>query len=100
MQDAPPILKADWRTFRAQLVAQEHQAKAQAIPSPTNLSSSDSPDEEPPQAVRIQGREWAHAIEEPEKGCLLLASTILDGDDYFDRSVILVLDHSDEVSLA
>ena len=97
MQDAPPVLKADWRTFRAQLVAQENQAKAQATPSPPSLSVSDPPDKEPPQAVRIQGREWAHAIEQPEKGCLLLASTILDGDDYFDRSVILVLDHSDEV---
>jgi hypothetical protein len=93
LQDAAPVLKADWRTFRAKLVAQEHLSEPGPSAQPPSFSDNGSEQ----RTVQIQGREWAHPIQEPEKGCLLLASTELDGDHYFDRAVILVLDHSEEV---
>lgn len=37
------------------------------------------------------GDKWAHAIHEPEKGCLLIATEKLDGVHIFERTVVLVL---------
>ncbi|CAA0820268.1 Protein of unknown function (DUF179 [Striga hermonthica] len=34
---------------------------------------------------------WAHAIHEPEKGCLLIATEKLDGVHIFERTVVLLL---------
>ncbi|CAI5483215.1 unnamed protein product [Closterium sp. Yama58-4] len=37
------------------------------------------------------GETWAHALLAPEKGCLLVASELLHGYKFFERSVILLL---------
>eukprot|EP00270_Netrium_digitus_P001797 TRINITY_DN11_c0_g3_i1.p1 TRINITY_DN11_c0_g3~~TRINITY_DN11_c0_g3_i1.p1 ORF type:complete len:323 (+),score=87.96 TRINITY_DN11_c0_g3_i1:146-970(+) len=40
----------------------------------------------------LLGARWAHPISVPEQGCLLVASELLHGYDFFERSVILLLD--------
>nr|XP_043615520.1 UPF0301 protein CHU_1773 [Erigeron canadensis] len=78
-------LDADWRSFRARLVAGEQA-----------FSSKDSQDDNldtavhQPQSMPI-GDRWAHAIHEPEKGCLLIATEKLDGVHIFERTVVLLL---------
>ncbi|CAN0924335.1 UPF0301 protein Plut_0637 [Linum grandiflorum] len=67
---------ADWRRFRATLVANEQSL----ITGATAIS--------PPATV---GDKWAHKIHEPEKGCLLIATEKLDGVHIFERTVILIL---------
>ncbi|EPS62542.1 hypothetical protein M569_12249, partial [Genlisea aurea] len=37
------------------------------------------------------GDKWAHALHEPEKGCVLIATEKLDGVHIFERTVILLL---------
>ncbi|KAG6507663.1 UPF0301 protein TC_0483-like [Zingiber officinale] len=74
------LIKSDWRSFRARLVAGE-----QAI---TSLDRGLTP--LPPPAVAL-GDKWAHLIHEPERGCLLLATDKLDGVHIFERTVILLL---------
>ncbi|KAJ6396386.1 hypothetical protein OIU77_021422 [Salix suchowensis] len=83
--DCQPLLEADWRSFRARMVAEELR--------PTEPSSTADPgigvDQQPPQ-ITI-GDKWAHTIHEPEKGCLLIATEKLDGVHIFERTVILLL---------
>ncbi|CAN6571991.1 unnamed protein product [Malus baccata var. baccata] len=85
--DHKPSIDADWRSFRARLVAAEKSRPKE----PTSTSSLDLDtvvDQPKPFTV---GDKWAHAIHEPEKGCLLLATEKLDGVHIFERTVILVL---------
>lgn len=82
------FLDADWRSFRARLVAQEHTSR----PIKQGPSSSVDPDtrvDHPPSIV--VGEKWAHPIHEPEKGCLLIATEKLDGVHIFERTVVLLL---------
>ncbi|CAN1322502.1 UPF0301 protein Plut_0637, partial [Linum perenne] len=72
---------ADWRWFRAKLVANE-----QAFISP---DTADHPNPKTP--LVTVGDKWAHAIHEPEKGCLLIATEKLDGVHIFEKTVILLL---------
>ncbi|XP_008790087.2 UPF0301 protein TC_0483 isoform X2 [Phoenix dactylifera] len=77
-ENVEPLLKSDWRSFRARLVAGEHASLY-----------SDSMDQSPsPQTLSDR---WAHPLHEPEKGCLLLATEKLDGVHIFERTVILLL---------
>ncbi|KAI3776988.1 hypothetical protein L1987_46781 [Smallanthus sonchifolius] len=80
------LLDADWRSFRARLVAGE-QAFSSQESSPTNKPNS-MLSLSPSTSI---GDKWAHAIHEPEKGCLLIATEILDGVHIFERTVVLLL---------
>ncbi|CAH1420998.1 unnamed protein product [Lactuca virosa] len=73
---------ADWRSFRARLVAGE-----QAL---TSQESSPNTTVNPPPSVPI-GEKWVHAIHEPEKGCLLIATEKLNGVHIFEKTVVLLL---------
>ncbi|OAY60273.1 UPF0301 protein BF2109 [Manihot esculenta] len=87
--ESQPYLEADWRSFRARLVANEQAFRSRIEPSsmvdPDTVVETDYP----PQ-VNI-GEKWAHPIHEPEKGCLLIATEKLDGVHIFERTVILLL---------
>ncbi|KAK7273378.1 hypothetical protein RIF29_14427 [Crotalaria pallida] len=84
--DEKPNLNADWRSFRAKLVAGEQLLR------PEDLSSVSNPDTvvDHPPLITI-GDKWAHMIHEPERGCLLIATEKLDGVHIFERTVILLL---------
>lgn len=79
-------LDSDWRSFRARLVAGE-----QALSSQESSPSND-PDTmiNQPTSVPISNK-WVHAIHEPEKGCLLIATEKLDGVHIFEKTVVLLL---------
>ncbi|KAG1366818.1 UPF0301 protein [Cocos nucifera] len=76
--NAEPLLKSDWRSFRARLIAAEHASL-----------NSDTVDQSPTPITL--GDKWAHPLHEPEKGCLLIATEKLDGVHIFERTVILLL---------
>ncbi|CAI0454154.1 unnamed protein product [Linum tenue] len=84
-QHAESFLQADWRWFRAKMVANE-----QAFMTASTGKSSPAADPDPPQLVTV-GDRWAHAIHEPERGCLLIATEKLDGVHIFERTVVLLL---------
>lgn len=84
--DSKPFINADWRSFRARLVAGE---RASTPESPSTSTNLDIAVDHPPQ-ITI-GHKWAHKIHEPEKGCLLIATGKLDGVHIFERTVILLL---------
>ncbi|GAB2278001.1 hypothetical protein Dimus_012701, partial [Dionaea muscipula] len=79
-----PMVSADWRSFRARLVAAER--------SPTGPSSSAV---RPMSIAGSIGSRWVHEIREPEKGCLLIATEKLEGAHIFERAVILLLETAD-----
>lgn len=81
-----PLVDADWRSFRAKLVAGEQTSRAE---KPFSEADLDTVVDHPP-SITI-GDKWAHAIHEPERGCLLIATEKLDGVHIFERTVILVL---------
>lgn len=66
----------DWRTFRAQLVAQENQT--------TDAPSTSDP---------LKSGRWAHPISSPEVGCLLVAR--FEDMGIFSKTVVLLLAHDD-----
>lgn len=74
---------SDWRTFRANLVAQE---KVQLVNVDTTVQ--DTVSHEPTKAL---GLKWAHPIPVPEAGCVLVATEKLDGVRTFERTVVLLL---------
>ncbi|XP_043725304.1 UPF0301 protein BF2109 [Telopea speciosissima] len=83
-----PSIEADWRSFRARLVAGELASR------PENSSNSVDPDtvnEQDLAPLDTIGDKWAHPLLEPERGCLLIATDKLDGVHIFDRTVILLL---------
>ncbi|KAK1300947.1 hypothetical protein QJS10_CPB13g01139 [Acorus calamus] len=67
----------DWRTFRANLVAQEQEKH--------DGSCADIKD-----ASKLLGSKWAHPIPNPEPGCILVATEKLDGVRTFERTVVLL----------
>lgn len=79
-------LDADWRSFRARLVAGEQAFSSQESSPNSDLDTTMNG----PPSVSI-GDKWAHAIHEPEKGCLLIATEKLDGVHIFERTVVLLL---------
>lgn len=81
-----PLIDADWRSFRARLVAAEQAIRPQ-VQEPS--VDPDAAVNYPPQSSL--GDKWAHTIHEPEKGCLLIATEKLDGVHIFERTVILLL---------
>ncbi|KAK2655823.1 hypothetical protein Ddye_008875 [Dipteronia dyeriana] len=72
--DKKPFVDADWRSFRARLVTAEQTPDTVVHPPRITI-----------------GDKWAHLINEPEKGCLLIATEKLDGVHIFERTVILLL---------
>ncbi|XP_031500339.1 uncharacterized protein LOC116264330 [Nymphaea colorata] len=70
----------DWRTFRANLVAQE---QVQLLDVDVNHQESHS--------SRLVGPKWAHPIPSPEAGCVLVATEKLDDTRSFERTVVLLL---------
>lgn len=84
-EDINPTLNADWRSFRAKLVA------AEKISTREDLSTSSSASTEDDLPKLALGNNWAHTIHEPEKGCLLIATEKLDGVHIFERTVVLIL---------
>eukprot|EP00268_Persea_americana_P030581 TRINITY_DN295_c0_g1_i1.p1 TRINITY_DN295_c0_g1~~TRINITY_DN295_c0_g1_i1.p1 ORF type:complete len:360 (+),score=80.86 TRINITY_DN295_c0_g1_i1:307-1386(+) len=72
---------SDWRTFRANLVAQEQLSDG-------NASAHDSVSRE---SAKQLGLKWAHPIPVPEAGCVLVATDKLDGVGTFERTVVLLL---------
>lgn len=79
------LIKSDWRSFRARLVAGE---QASSLAGPATFDQGRTP--LPPPAA-VLGDKWAHLIHKPERGCLLLATDKLDGVHIFERTVILLL---------
>ncbi|XP_047310897.1 UPF0301 protein CHU_1773 [Impatiens glandulifera] len=75
-----PIINSDWRSFRAKLVIEERRS----IQNQSQLGSPSTSD------LTIADK-WVHAIHEPERGCLLIATEKLDGVHIFERTVILLL---------
>ncbi|XP_013618125.1 PREDICTED: UPF0301 protein Plut_0637-like [Brassica oleracea var. oleracea] len=72
---------ADWKEFRARLVAGEQAATSDMVVDYPSSTSS-----------RITlGDKWAHKISEPEPGCLLVATEKLDGDHIYEKTVVLIL---------
>ncbi|GMY13788.1 upf0301 protein [Fagus crenata] len=90
--DKKPYINADWRGFRAKLVAGERASNSRSQAQEPSSGSHVDPDivVDHPLPITI-GDKWAHTIHEPEKGCLLIATEKLDGVHIFERSVILVL---------
>ncbi|XP_057436048.1 uncharacterized protein LOC130728561 [Lotus japonicus] len=81
-----PIVNADWRSFRAKLVAGEQILKPEV---PYTVTDPDTVVD--PSPLITIGDKWAHIIHEPERGCLLIATEKLDGVHIFERTVILLL---------
>ncbi|XP_031286686.1 uncharacterized protein LOC116145370 [Pistacia vera] len=84
------FVDADWRSFRARLVAEEQAASRIQPQEPSAFVDLDTVVDSPPPQINI-GDRWAHEIHEPEKGCLLIATEKLDGVHIFERTVILLL---------
>lgn len=82
---------ADWREFRARLVAQERT-------TPGEEEAPDEPSSSAP-AVKPKGGSglWAHPIPGPEQGCLLVAHPLMfaANQTYFSQSVIFVFAHGE-----
>ncbi|EEF29483.1 conserved hypothetical protein [Ricinus communis] len=83
-----PYLEADWRSFRARLVANEQVFRLSESCSAVDPDTAVEMDH----SLRVAcADKWAHAIHEPEKGCILIATEKLDGVHIFERTVILLL---------
>jgi putative AlgH/UPF0301 family transcriptional regulator len=74
-----PKLSQDWRSFRAKLVSGESAPAARAKGGGLDEHGF-----------------WAHRIEEPESGCVLVARPEEVDDGFFSKSVVLLLSHSQE----
>ncbi|OVA00725.1 Protein of unknown function UPF0301 [Macleaya cordata] len=84
--DYKPTSDADWRSFRARLVAGEQASRPD---EPSTWVDPDTVEDHPPH-ITI-GDKWAHPLHEPESGCLLIATEKLDGVHIFERTVVLLL---------
>jgi hypothetical protein len=78
--DTPEV---DWRAFRAKLVVTEHRTAS----NETGTFTAEGKKE----GSRPLGTRWAHPILAPEAGCVLIATDKIDGQQSFERSVILLL---------
>lgn len=75
-----PLDLSSWRSFRAQLIGTGADSREPC----TNQSSGTS-------------RSWCHRISGAEQGCLLLSNT--PGMGFFERAVVLVVEHTSTRSL-
>ncbi|CAM6119382.1 unnamed protein product [Calypogeia fissa] len=82
-QASPDPLEVDWRAFRAKLVVTESV-------STSDETGTSSEEKEAGHSVPL-GTRWAHPILAPEAGCVLIATEKIDGQQSFERSVILLL---------
>ncbi|XP_042501081.1 UPF0301 protein BF2109 [Macadamia integrifolia] len=88
--DNKPSINADWRSFRARLVAGELASRPENSSSNSVDPDTVEVEDHPPLDTSI-GDKWAHTLPEPERGCLLIATDKLDGVHIFERTVILIL---------
>lgn len=72
--------EADWRAFRASLVAGE-----QVLSKDSKLQDARET------SAKGLGKTWAHPLCVPEAGCVLVATDKLDGQVDFGRTVVLLL---------
>lgn len=90
-----PVVSAeadDWRKFRARLAASSRREEGDGAGGERVGAGVDGADE---------GDVWAHALEVPERGCLVLARPGVFGDGsqgYFERAAILLFSHGEEGS--
>lgn len=77
-------LEADWRAFRARLVAGEQALSNSPKPNDRGEAIVTS-------TIGTLGKSWAHPIPVPEAGCILVATEKLDGQVIFERTVIFLL---------
>ncbi|KAI3865797.1 hypothetical protein MKX03_015889 [Papaver bracteatum] len=82
-----PAVHADWRSFRAKLVTRERSSKPHGK---SNLTMNHKPVDERQENATNEAS-WAHILQEPEQGCLLIATEKLDGSNIFKGTVILIL---------
>jgi hypothetical protein len=75
-QNGGSPVEMDWRAFRAQLVQSEK-------PGNKSIGAEGS--------MMPAAKRWAHPILAPEAGCVLIATEKLDGQQNFERTVILLL---------
>ncbi|KAI3970140.1 hypothetical protein MKW92_029756 [Papaver armeniacum] len=80
---SPRALTLTCKSFRAKLVTRERSSKPHG-------TSNHKPVEEH-QANATNEDSWAHILQEPEQGCLLIATEKLDGSNIFRETVILIL---------
>ncbi|PIA62945.1 hypothetical protein AQUCO_00200752v1 [Aquilegia coerulea] len=86
--ESTPSISADWRSFRARLVADERSTR---LDENSNWVDPDTVEDHTPKPLVNIGEKWAHPLHEPERGCLLIATEKLDGVHIFERTVILIL---------
>ncbi|XP_050226482.1 uncharacterized protein LOC126676343 [Mercurialis annua] len=86
--ESNPYIEADWRSFRAKLVANEQAFRPN---DPSSIMDPDAVVETDHSLQATVGDKWAHEIHEPERGCILIATDKLDGVHIFERTVILLL---------
>ncbi|OAE20835.1 hypothetical protein AXG93_2964s1120 [Marchantia polymorpha subsp. ruderalis] len=84
-ESEPP--ESDWRSFRARLVVSEQQtSEIEETETSDGTAAATNNDLEGTLPKR-----WAHPILAPETGCVLIATDKIDGQQSFERSVILLL---------
>ncbi|KAG6540984.1 hypothetical protein Mapa_017654 [Marchantia paleacea] len=82
-ESEPP--ESDWRSFRARLVVSEQQT-SEIEETETSDGKATNND-----LAGTLPKRWAHPILAPETGCVLIATDKIDGQQSFERSVILLL---------
>ncbi|KAL3695954.1 hypothetical protein R1sor_010030 [Riccia sorocarpa] len=83
-----PDSEKDWRAFRARLVVSEQQQQASNRTETEQTEGNGGGHDE---LVGPLPTRWAHPILAPETGCVLIATDKIDGQQSFERSVILLL---------
>ncbi|KAM1239586.1 hypothetical protein ACFX2I_045213 [Malus domestica] len=86
--DRKPSIGADWRSFRAKLVAAEKSRPKEPTSASSLVDLHTLVNQPNPITV---GDKCAHTIHKSEKGCLLLASKNHGGVHIFERTIIWVL---------
>ncbi|KAI3865792.1 hypothetical protein MKX03_015884 [Papaver bracteatum] len=79
-----PAVHADWRSSRGKLVTHEQSS------TPPGTYLNHKPVEEH-HAQATNEDFWAHILQEPEQGCLPIATEKIDGSNIFNETVILIL---------
>ncbi|KAL2642632.1 hypothetical protein R1flu_010219 [Riccia fluitans] len=79
--------ETDWRAFRARLVVSEQQQTSTRSETESTQDNAADHDE----LAGPLPKRWAHPILAPETGCVLIATDKIDGQQSFERSVILLL---------
>lgn len=82
----------DWRAFRARLVSLEKSMTPTSESDDQQSSNSRGND----QQSQTTSNRWAHPLSNIEPGCVLIATEQLDGNAFFERSVVLMINFGEE----